>query len=162
MNAFKDLRGDEWRPVVTYADVRRVERELGFSLPGMFDDGLKGLARLHSDFGLLVGVLWLLCREQITERGLDEDAFAERLGGDVLEAAAKAVVEGTIGFFPNPAQRDAMRRLVEKTREASATLAPAMIDDLMEKADRAIETQLRQIKTTSPSSPTTNPATPAV
>jgi uncharacterized protein with von Willebrand factor type A (vWA) domain len=119
MASFTDAKGDAWTVAVTYHDVQEVEKATGVYLPSLLDDKLETLSRLHEDFKLLVTVVAQLCDSQIEQRGMTAEDFAKRLGGDVLEGAAHAVVEATIDFFPNPHRREAMRKAWGKIKQAS-------------------------------------------
>lgn len=129
MAEFTDTKGDRWGVAVTYGDVQRVKTECGLDLTALFDEDMKSLARLHSDFGLMVSVAFCLCKEQAAGREVSAEGFAARMGGDTLGQVADAIVEATIDFFPDASRRETMRQLVARLKKmADLTLtkiAPA-------------------------------------
>lgn len=138
MRTFKDTTGDEWTVSVAWGDIVRVEKETGVNLPDLFDKDMELLARVSSDFGLLVSVVACLCSDQIDSRGLNETEFAGRFGGDVLEDSFEAVLQATIDFFPSERRREALREWLAKIQKASTTILETATPQLMERMDKAI------------------------
>jgi len=91
-------------------------------------EGLDIVARDASQFELLTKdvlkaqqVLWVLCRDQAAQKGIDRDQFMALLGGDVGEAAGIALIEAIIDFFPSR-QREALRQMLAANLEAEAAM----------------------------------------
>lgn len=138
-HAFTDARGDRWPVAVTFGDVRRVRAACDFDLLAMFDDGLAGLARLHSDFELLVAVAFSLCEPQADKLGVSADDFASRMAGDTLAEAADAIVEATVAFFPDPRRREALRGLTARIRTLTEKVLTTAPGAALAELDRSIQ-----------------------
>jgi uncharacterized FAD-dependent dehydrogenase len=136
--SFTDLEGETWAIRVTFADVRAVKDELGFDLPAMFDNGFAGLARLGTDFELLVSVVFALCKRQAEERKIGPDAFAARMGGDTLEAAADAVVDAVTDFFPGQKARETIRSVTNRLKRTSASVMERLPSQLLGELDSVL------------------------
>lgn len=116
MSSFVDSVGDEWSMRVTVGDVLRIRKEIGLDVTRILDDGMSVLATLHGDLEKFVGVLWCLCESQAESRGLTPHDFASRLSGDTLASAMAALEAAIVDFFPDPATRDAHKRVLEALR----------------------------------------------
>ncbi len=156
--SFTDRRDREWTIVLDVAICRDVKAQLGVDLAN-WSDG-KASAKLWSDDGALVDVLWLLLKEQATELGVDEREFAKSLNGDVLAAGLKAIEDAVVNFT-RPDRLDLVRKIAEKSgqvttaaierasQEIDAAVTPTRLNSLLDKTaakarkamDRAIETQ---------------------
>lgn len=126
MAKFKDTDGKEYTVVVRYAEWDNVERETGVDLNGDF---LKTWERFEEDPRVFVNVLFHLLKGQ---HDGNPAAFAERLDGDVLEAARVAVVDAVTDFFPK-LKREAAKKMVTKAnvfRGEIAAKAMVVMDEL--------------------------------
>jgi hypothetical protein len=149
MHLFKDTTNREWQISITVNSVKRV-RDLaeGFDLLKVVEDS-GVIARLTSDPFILVAVLYALVKPQADAQGVTPEGFGEALGsGDVLAAAADAVLEEIADFFP-PHKRGPLKAAVAKLKEIQATaasMAVARIEspELMTQAVKAIGDQLAQ------------------
>lgn len=161
MARFTDSNGDDWLVVITVFHADRCKADVDVNL----NDALVGvraggevteenlITRLDADPGLLVSVLYSLCRDQVDERGLSPDDFARRFAGDVINSAFAALVEALLAFFPKPNQRaaleaqlrlmaDAQRRLLERWKTAQAT-----VDAMAATAiDRQVDAELEKLR----------------
>lgn len=134
MNSFTDTLGRKWNLALDFDLHEQVKQREGVLLLSLGDNDCELLAKLHTDFALLVNVLWVLCEEQAEANGIvGTDAmpatrqFAKGLGGDVLENASKALVAAVIDFFPNREQRAALTALMEKAQATGDLLTQAML-----------------------------------
>jgi hypothetical protein len=113
MQHFTDTAGRRWALVVTIPAARRVQEAVpGVNLLDIYDAKL--WERLYVDPQTLVAVLYALLDPQIQRLDLSPEAFAEGLAGDVLDAAADALTQAIIDFFPNR-QRPALQKARETT-----------------------------------------------
>jgi hypothetical protein len=94
---FKDTSGHEFCCSVTAGTVIEYRKRLDVNLNSLIDGNL--LDRMATDIELFVNMLWLSVKASAPE-GMDDAAFAEVLGGDVLESARDALLEAIISFFP--------------------------------------------------------------
>lgn len=127
MRSFVDGIGREWNIDVSTHELRSIRRQTDFRLTDIFLDELSGLARLSTDYELLVDCLWICCADQAAREGTSEDSFVRALTGNSLADAYAALVEATIDFFPVAATRDLCRKILGVARDAErASLMSAM------------------------------------
>lgn len=112
MKYFKDDKGDSWGVDLTVGSLLRVKTALGFDLIDKPDS-------VPNDIASLVDILWVILEPQITAKGISQEAFAERLGGEALEAGIDAFMEEWAGFFRKvaPSRSAMIRGLWRKARE---------------------------------------------
>ncbi len=133
----------KWRVEFTIGSYNRADSELEWNA---FDE--KALSRLNDpgDIELIIGLLWICIEKQAEIRGVSEDDFAERLGGDAILEAYKALKASLSAFFTargaaplaiamertQIAIERAMKRAEKKI--ADLDLTDAEVDALMDKA----------------------------
>jgi len=129
---FTDRNGLEWSILIGLYTANRVRNlsdgRVDFVDTSRVQSARNALIEMAEDVELCGRVLWWLCEDQATERGIDEKAFADAFDLDVLEAAQMAVAEAIIDFFPNRA-RPALHHAVEIAREAT-TAAMLELDEV--------------------------------
>lgn len=123
MQSFKDKRGAEWAVEITVGSRRDVQKALGLDLYALVEDEMKGLAELLADVERLVQLLYVLCRDQVEERGMDPEHFGRQFTGPVIEAATDALLQEYVSFFPNPQVREGLRKVLDKSAQMAARLA---------------------------------------
>lgn len=97
--SFKDNAGVEWTFSFTAGTAIALKRDLDVDLGALTNGPFATfLAKIH-DAPWLVSALYVICKKQRTELGLDADAFAERFGGDEIEAACDAFAQATFAFM---------------------------------------------------------------
>lgn len=97
-----DLEGRTWLVTVTIAGVKRVEAIAGVRLWESADPVLRGLvANPAGDPVLLVDCLYALCQPQAAAAGVDRPGFETAIGGDAIDQAGNALVEGLARFLPS-------------------------------------------------------------
>lgn len=121
---------------ITFGTIERIKFLANFDMTKLFDDDLKELSRLFNDPLLLIRVLWC----SVTEWADSETArlaFCDSIRGDALEAAAKALVEDFIDFFPNQRQQQIWRemvanlwQIVDKVQDQQAKAMQSVADAL--------------------------------
>lgn len=116
MKSFRDGGGRLWTLAVNVASVRRVKGLVGVNLYALVEDGCKGLGALLGDPLALADVLYCLCKEQADAAGVSDEEFGQALYGDAIEAAADALVEELIDFFPDPARRENLRKVARAAK----------------------------------------------
>lgn len=117
MRYFKDDKGETWGVDLTVGSLLRVKTATGFDLIDKPDS-------LPQELSPLVDILWVVLEPQLTAKGVSQEAFAERLGGDALEAALDAFMEEWADFFRRlaPGRSATIRGLWRKAREAGPAL----------------------------------------
>lgn len=119
MHSFKDCEGREWCVRIDVQAMRDVRGALGLNLFALVEHGFKGFGELLADPIALVDVLYVLCRDQCAKRELKDEDFGRAFAGDVLENAAEAFTQAYIDFFPKPEIRTNLRKLTDKSKQAS-------------------------------------------
>lgn len=132
MPKFTDSKGREWLVAIDgAAAVKRVRTLTGIDIWKAADAGLDQLRAVLADVVALADVLYAVVRPEADARKVSDEEFAAGLSGDVLEAAATALVEAVIDFFPT-ARRDQLRRAVAIGR---AVLAEILVRENAELAE---------------------------
>ena len=118
MRYFKDEKGDTWGVDLTVGSLLRVKTATGFDLIDKPDSMPQNLAAL-------VDILWVTLEPQLTAKGVSQEDFAERLGGDSLEAAIDCFMEEWADFFRKlaPSRATVIRGLWRKAREHTPAMA---------------------------------------
>lgn len=124
MHAFNDENSSEWRLSLTYAALKRM-RSAGLDV---FDF----VCLETCDFEKLVRILWCWLEPQIEQRGIDEEQFAECLGGDAIATSYLAIRDEVLDFLShtNPPlaialrkARDAANLLMARAENAAASIS---------------------------------------
>lgn len=123
MKLFKDKDNREWEILVNIGQIRVVRDLVKLDLYKLFDEEAK---RLFSDPVLLVDTLYALCRAQCATRGMSDEDFGRGFDGTVLEAAADALLEEMLSFFPRSRQK-LLRAAVNKAKELTAPVEEEML-----------------------------------
>lgn len=110
--SFVDRKGKEWSIEFDLDLCRRLKETIGIDFGDL--QGGKAFLRLATDHEAFGAMLWLFCEEQAGAAGIDEIAFAKRIGGDALEGAQSAIVQAVINFT-RPSMRDAVRAVIAET-----------------------------------------------
>ena len=147
MKKFKDANSREWIVNIDVETIERVRDLCGVNLAQLFGEAdLSALALLYDDPCHLAKVLdVVLTPNQPAE---EKAALMAGLTGDALEAAANALVEATIDFFPNPRRRDLARQTVRKLWG----VVEAQQDRAIQKLSELDPTSLVSAMTSAPSS----------
>jgi len=165
MKTFTDTRERRWEIDVTVGTIRRVKNLTDVDLT----DALKGtlFQRLAGDVILLVDVLYAVVKPQCDAQGVTDEQFGEALGGDVLDAATKALLEGIVDFFPSE-RRAVLAKALQKlealqttaTQKASDLLDSGALDRLMQQELERLDAETQTLLRSATSSPGTSVSTP--
>ena len=126
MKQFKDNQGCEWVIDVNIGAIKAVRELVKVDLYALFADEAK---RLFADPVLLVDTVYVLCREQADQRKLTDIDFGKLFEGDVLEAAANALLEAVVDFFPS-SRRTILRATVNKSEQIAAKLQAKALETI--------------------------------
>jgi hypothetical protein len=114
---FKDTAGREWRPAVTLAVAREIQRQAGVNLLNT-----DSLTQIGENLNIQVECLWQSVAAQANARDIKRESFEAALDADILEVASDAFLAAVIDFFPS-AKRPILRRMLaaisEQQREAT-------------------------------------------
>ena len=132
MNQFVDNTGAAWSLTITLGAARRVKQKLGVDLldPASKSNELPVSQRLLYDDLFLTDVIAALLEPQFKERGIDKDAFFERIDGATLKRVDAAFWEEYRAFFEARGKEWAAKALTLdlETRQAAAENALSQID----------------------------------
>jgi len=120
---FRDLNGVDYDVTITVGAAMRVKEATGVSLYALSEDGFKGMGELLGDLGKFVAVMFVLAKRRDGKPIESPEAFADGLAGDSLDGAGNAFVQALCDFFPNPAAREALRRVVTTGKSLQAKVA---------------------------------------
>jgi len=159
MRAFKDNNGRSWSVVINVTTIKRVRGLLEIDLMEAVEGNL--LERLVTDPVILCDIVYVLCKPDADASGITDEQFGEAMFGDALAAATTALLEALVEFFPLP-----KRRLLEKALEKMRALEVRALEMAEKRMDSPeleteIENALKDIGTSSGSSPELPELTPA-
>lgn len=120
MKSFKDATGQEWLIGVTVDTIKRVRDLANVDLLSILDGKL--VEQLTADPILLCNVVYIVCKPDADERGISDEQFGQRMGGDSIDGATSALLEELVNFFP-VAKRRVLTAAVEKFRKMEKDLA---------------------------------------
>lgn len=152
MNCFNDKNGRQWTLELNVGSARRVKAETGFDILNIMDLGdgegnFSGFEKLASDAGLLVDVIYSLCKSQAEKSGLDGDGFAELFNGDAVEGAADALVKEIIDFS-QPLKRKMLTVIYERTKRFREEAMEQMTAELESgKVGEILDAELSRLST---------------
>ena len=115
MPTFADNAGRTWTVAVNVDAIRRVRNTLDVNLLDAVSDDGQLLERLVVDPILLCDVLYVLVQPQAQAQGVSDEDFGRALGGDALDHATQALLEGLASFFPS-AKAALLRKAIAKLR----------------------------------------------
>ena len=128
---FKDNSGREWLLSLNGWQLTKLKEALNYDARDK-----DSIIKAGNDPALFCDVLFVLCSDQANEAEVTKKDFLQSIDGDVLEAASLAYIEATIDFFPQR-QSQALRKAMERAKEAQAktmALADQKMDQMIDKA----------------------------
>lgn len=132
MSVFRDSTGLEWPISFDCFVLEDVKKETGIDLA---DLSAGGWWAIENDVSAVGRVLSVVCRHEITTRGLDAKTFARRIRGQSIEAARDALVSEGADFFPRSQWSALLSNLKKRRDGATATADLTALEPLL----RAIE-----------------------
>lgn len=127
MKVFKDNKGKEWEVDVNMFTVKEVRDALGVNIVDLKNEDI--IKRFKDDIIFVVDVLYVICRDQIKERDMDEKGFAEGLLGDGLVNGVDALLDAWVDFFPETTR---------KRLRASQALAGNVLEKMWSEVDKTL------------------------
>ena len=125
MQKFKDINGREWSIELNIATIRKLRKEThgveGFEDFDILD--YAGVLTKINDPIFAADLLYMTCRDQLDDAGVDDEAFGRSLKGRALFDATAAFLAEYVDFFPEPTVAEKIATVIQKTREAQTKLA---------------------------------------
>lgn len=122
MKQFTDSKGDTWTVEVNGATIKRAQNLLQVDLGNPLEGDPPLIVRFDMDIVFKVDLLYAACLPQIEKRKLTDEQFAERLSGEVLQAASEALWASLLLFFQNLRRTE----VVEVMHKQQALVAQAI------------------------------------
>lgn len=122
----------DWKVELTVGMLGKIRRECGLSLANAAIEAEQFVEIISANPEKLVEALWIVCEEQAKAIGKTPEQFGGMFDGEVLDQAVKALLEGTIDFFPKARGRDAIRRGMPKAWAKIETEVNAQVDKRLE------------------------------
>ena len=162
MKSFTDNQGEIWDVELNIGAAIRLKSRLNIDFDNLVKldphqpESTTSLEQISTDSILLFNIIYVLCEQQVRERGLTEEDFAARFSGDTIEAATEAMLDEIVNFS-RPAKRKVLQQLRRIGREyadkAGKELDKILADPEFSKTITAeIEKQLPKLPPTAPGS----------
>lgn len=121
MHKFKDDKGSTWFITLNVGQLLEIKTCLDVDFldkPGDMPDSLE----------TFVDAIWMCCRDQARQIGIDEEAFAHRLGGGSFKDAIDCFIDELSSFFLSidPMKSKAIKGLWEKLGSMNQKQADAL------------------------------------
>lgn len=158
MTKFRDNLGREWMVELNISAVRRVRDRLGVEI--LTKDPLSMLNAVLDNPMTLCDVLFVLVEDQAKAAGVTDEEFGRGLGGDSLEAGARAFLDSVVGFTPNPRDRARVQKLIDtlfEVAEKTRDRLDEQLDRIRGSVDQIAAAAHGERSTASPGSPESNP-----
>lgn len=98
---FKDSEGFSWVPRFDVTIAREIRTACEIDLLTLVGCG-QAFERIETDRDLLARCLFMACRQQATDAGIDEAEFGRRLAGEVFNEAQTALRGSVTAFLAPP------------------------------------------------------------
>jgi hypothetical protein len=118
----------DWKVRLTVGLLGQIKRDTGIDLGAVMTQADRFQDLLFAEPGKLVEILWLVCEAQAAADQITPEAFAGFFGGDELDAAIQALIDGAIDFFPRARGREAVKRALPRALAKMAVEAGRILD----------------------------------
>ena len=168
MKTFTHNAGRTWTVAVTVNAVKRVRDLLGENLL----DTAQVVPRLLSDPILLCDVVYCVCKPEADAQQVSDEEFGQAMFGPAIAGAKQALMEELVDFFPEPADREALKAAIQSgntmSRRAAELLKKklgspkyqAAIEAALGKVEMEIDEALNAVGNSSGNSPALSVLTP--
>lgn len=145
MHPFTDNAGREWKVEINLHTAMRVRDTLQIDLLDVWKGNV--FQKMADDLFTLGAVLFCLVGDQAETRNITPEQFAQALAGDALDAAAVALIEDLIAFFPPQKRRmlQTIRRKMTTLEEKATVHNTTLIES--DRLDRAMTKRLDRLET---------------
>jgi len=168
LHEFKDNANRTWEVRIDVAAVKRLRAarftwtDKPFDVTRLLEKEMQPYRELLSDVVAFVDVLWVLCRKQAEAAGVNEECFAEGLGGDALARAFEAFNGALTDFFPDPRTRESLREVERKRQRVADRLLTRLQEEVGKIDPEKVASELEQtFISTAGNAPASSGATPA-
>lgn len=149
MKAFKDKDGRDWSLAIDVNARKRVLAQCDVDLFSVLEGKL--IDKLIADPGLLVDVIYAVCKPEADAANITPEQFGGRLVGDAIDSATTALIEDLIDFFPR-VRRQVIRKAVDKMQAvetagmemAAAGIGKMDVGKLLQRAQAEMDAVLRK------------------
>lgn len=157
MRQFKDVDGQTWDVDITVGAIKRGRTLLNVNLADVASGSPPLLSRLGTDYVLICDILYVVCKTQADARGVTDEKFGEKLGGDALAAGATALLESMADFFRSLNRGETVQAIEKMTKLIQAAVAAAEKKMSAIDADLAIQLISSKSATNAPESSASTP-----
>lgn len=158
MKIFTDNAARTWNVQINVDAIKRVRDLIRVNLLEVLDGAL--LDRLSSDPILLCDVVYAVCKPQADAQDISDTQFGQAMGGDAIDAAADALLEELIDFFPK-SRRAVLKTALAKLRKLQGVALEAVQVRLESpQLERALTEQLKQLDDSSGNAPASSGSIP--
>lgn len=155
MASFKDSKDREWQIALDAQAILAIRADCDSDfLLNDFDRQDNTFTRLQADPVLLCRVIYLLCSDQRTERGVSEKEFYLGVMGDAIDHATEALMKAIVSFSPRRTretleafarqeelQTEAVKRAVAKVAD------PKLREEMLSRIDAEVDARIAQAMT---------------
>jgi len=147
VKTFRDARDREWTVEVTVATVERVLAEADVDMLDTGDENV--FLQMTTQPVRIVHVLYAVLKPQMEAKGLSCEEFADGMKGDAIARASEALTEEWLDFFPDPAERRALRTAMAKTKAFHEKVRAAALKEIESpELETLLETSMEEALTT--------------
>lgn len=147
---FIDSKGRKWDATVDVPTVKTIRNTLKVDLMDLLNGKPDALVQLIDDPILLVDALYLICREQCQEKGINDEEFGRGLVGEGIDNAVDAFLVGVTYFFPKGRRAVALevvRKIGESMDRVTTKALAALQDPNLPKAiDQQSDSAIRKFR----------------
>lgn len=105
----------DWKVHLTVGMLAKIRRECGLNLANAVLEPEQFLEIIGAEPEKLVAAFWIVCEPQATQLGKTPEEFGGLFDGEALDQAVKALLDGSIDFFPKAHGREAIRKGMPRT-----------------------------------------------
>ena len=159
MHSFKDAKGNNWTIDLNVGTIIRVQKEIGLNLRELVDgddkNPLEPAYEFISDPMAFGPALLCLLEAKLKDKGVTPETFLENLDGASAAEAGIAFLRAYVDFF-HSAKREAFHKQIDKalaltvkmSEMAARKLGEANFDEVVSKAEKAIDERLASLSKT--------------
>src|SRR5215204_5014710 len=130
MSKFKDSKNDEWDLILNVGMIEDIKEATSVDLDLLLTDPSKLADIFIATPKKLVEILFVICEEQIKERGLEPRDFGKRFDRSTLDSAAEAMIGAVVSFYP---------------RSSVGKVIGEKLPELLRKLDSQIEMKAKEV-----------------
>ena len=165
MQSFRDNKGRIWELTINVATMKRVRALCNVDLYKVIDDGGEPrselLTKLYNDPILLVDVIYAVCKPAADRLAVSDIDFGEAMAGDAVDAAANALLDELVGFFPT-LKSQAFSKALQATRRFMSAKQQQLRTMLADpELDKRLDSELARLDASSSNTQASSESIPA-